>query len=135
MLFEQELRGGPNLGRRAFVYSHKSLIIDAIIASGTHKNIVVVVPTLALVDETRRRLMKFSKNYKVITHLSQEPTARNIYVHTQERVVENGHIKDVDFFVIDEFYKLQIDAKNDGDSRGVLLNQAFYRLASRFLKL
>jgi hypothetical protein len=79
--------------------------------------------------------MKFSKNYKVITHLSQEPTARNIYVHTQERVVENGHIKDVDFFVIDEFYKLQIDAKNDGDSRGVLLNQAFYRLASRFLKL
>lgn len=127
----RELIAGRNVVLSAPTSFGKSLIIDAIIASGTHKNIVVVVPTLALVDETRRRLMKFSKNYKVITHLSQEPTARNIYVHTQERVVENGHIKDVDFFVIDEFYKLQIDAKNDGDSRGVLLNQAFYRLAKR----
>lgn len=125
----RELIAGRNVVLSAPTSFGKSLIIDAIIASGKHQNIVVVVPTLALVDETRRRLMKFRDKYKVITHLSQLPAEKNIFVHTQERVVENPHIKDVDFFVIDEFYKLQINASNDGDSRGVLLNQAFYRLA------
>ncbi len=108
----------------------KSLIIDAVIASRRHTNIVVVVPTLALVDETRRRLMRFRDDYKVITHLSQEPVGRNIFVHTQERVVENPHIKNIDFFVIDEFYKLAIE-KGKGDERAVLLNHAFYRLVKQ----
>lgn len=71
--------------------------------------------------------VKFYKD----THLSQEPEERNIFVHTQERVVENPHIKDVDFFVIDEFYKLQIEESAEGDERAVLLNHAFYRLAKR----
>lgn len=109
----------------------KSLIIDAVIASRRHRNIVVVVPTLALADETRRRMLKFRDHYKVITHLSQEPEERNIFVHTQERVVENPHIRDVDFFVIDVFYKLQIEESAEGDERVVLLNHAFYRLAKR----
>ena len=34
----------------------KSLVIDAIVASRRFENIIVVVPTLALIDETRRRL-------------------------------------------------------------------------------
>jgi len=49
----------------------KSLIIDAIIAAGKFSNIAVVVPTISLIDETRRRLSKFSKTYKLITHPSQ----------------------------------------------------------------
>lgn len=127
----RELLAGRNVVLSAPTSFGKSLIIDAIIATGLHKNIVVVVPTLALVDETRRRLMRFRDRYKILTHLSQEPGAQNIFVHTQERVIENPHIRDVDFFVIDEFYKLEIDPKNDGDARSVLLNQAFYRLVKR----
>lgn len=124
------LLAGRNVVLSAPTSFGKSLIIDAMIASGRHKNIVVVVPTLSLVDETRRRLMRFRNQYKVITHLSQEPAARNIFVHTQERVVENPHIKNIDFFVIDEFYKLQID-EGKNDERAVLLNQAFYRLSKQ----
>lgn len=127
----RELMAGRNVILSAPTSFGKSLIIDAVVASGRHRNIVVVVPTLALVDETRRRLMRFRDAYKVITHLSQEPAARNIFVHTQERVVENPHIKDIDFFVIDEFYKLQIEDSADGDERAILLNQAFYRLAKQ----
>lgn len=127
----RELMAGRSVVLSAPTSFGKSLIIDAVIASHKHRNIVVVVPTLALVDETRRRLLKFRDRYKVITHLSQEPADHNIFVHTQERVVENLHIKDVDFFVIDEFYKLQIEESTEGDERGILLNHAFYRLAKR----
>lgn len=124
------LMAGRNVILSAPTSFGKSLIIDAVIASGRHNNIVVVVPTLALVDETRRRLMRFRDRYKVITHLSQEPAERNIFIHTQERVVENPHIENIDFFVIDEFYKLHIH-EDDGDERAVLLNHAFYRLAKQ----
>jgi len=127
----RELMAGRSVVLSAPTSFGKSLIIDAVIASDKHRNIVVVVPTLALVDETRRRLLKFRERYKVITHLSQEPAERNIFVHTQERVVENSHIRDVDFFVIDEFYKLHIADAGEDDERAVLLNHAFYKLAKR----
>ncbi len=38
----------------------KSLVIDAVIASETYSNLLVVVTTLALVDETRRRLARYA---------------------------------------------------------------------------
>jgi ATP-dependent helicase YprA (DUF1998 family) len=50
----------------------KSLIIDALLASGKFNNIVIIVPTIALIDETRRRLSRFRDRYKVITHPSQQ---------------------------------------------------------------
>lgn len=127
----RELMAGRNVILSAPTSFGKSLIIDAVVASGRHRNVVVVVPTLALVDETRRRLMRFRNQYKVITHLSQEPAEQNIFVHTQERVVENPHIKQIDFFVIDEFYKLQIEDSGEGSERAVLLNHAFYRLVKQ----
>lgn len=127
----RELMAGRSVVLSAPTSFGKSLIIDAVIASNKHRNIVVVVPTLALVDETRRRLLKFRDRYKVITHLSQEPAESNIFIHTQERVVENPYIRDVDFFVIDEFYKLHIEDSSDGDERAILLNHAFYKLAKR----
>jgi replicative superfamily II helicase len=83
----------------------KSLIIDAVVASARYKNIVVIVPTIALIDETRRRFARFQGVYKVITHAFQKPGERNVYVMTQERLLESK-IDHVDFFVIDEFYKL-----------------------------
>lgn len=104
----------------------KSLIIDAIIASSKYNNIVIVVPTISLIDETRRRLSKFKSKYKIITHSLQEKSEKNIYVLTQERVIEESFIDKVDFFVIDEFYKLSTWA--DEGNRCALLNEAFYRL-------
>lgn len=106
----------------------KSLIIDAIIATLRFKNIVIVVPTLALIDETRKRLSKFNNLYKIITHPSQEVGKMNVYILTQERIIANDFLDDVDFFVIDEFYKLNPQTNNDDDTRCNLLNKAFYNL-------
>ena len=121
----RELLDGTNVVLSAPTSFGKSLIIDAIIASGRYDNIVVVVPTIALIDETRRRLARFRDRFKVITHPSQEPATRNIFVYTQERVVEGLGDQPVDFFVIDEFYKLH---PQGNDERISILNHAFYLL-------
>ena len=104
----------------------KSKIIDAVIASRKFRNIAVIVPTLALIDETRRRLSQFADRYKIVTHLSQCPSDSNIFVFTAERAVAYDQFPVIDFFVIDEFYKL--GAISVDEDRTVALNQALYKL-------
>ena len=120
------LISGENVVLSAPTSFGKSRIIDAIIASGKHRNIALVVPTIALIDETRFRVSIFGDQYKIITQLSQKPSDKNIFVFTAERL--NGYklLPKIDFFVIDEFYK--IGALSEDEPRTVSLNQAFYRL-------
>lgn len=122
----RELLDGRSVVLSAPTSFGKSLIIDAMIATGRYNNIVVVVPTIALIDETRRRLSRFRDRFKVITHPTQRPAKRNVFVYTQERVVEGLGEHPVDFFVIDEFYKLHPGAD---ERRMSILNHAFHRLA------
>ena len=120
------LMNGDNVVLSAPTSFGKSLIIDAIVASGKFQNIVVVVPTIALIDETRRRLSRFSRDFKIITHGSQRRAEKNLLIMTQERILELETLEAVDFFVIDEFYKLQ--PRHEDTDRSFLLNEAFYRL-------
>ena len=123
----RRLLDGENIILSAPTSFGKSKVIDAIIASGRYSNIVVVVPTIALIDETRRRLSRFSGHFKVVTQVSQAPAERNIFVFTAERVNVYQHFPRIDFFVIDEFYK--IGAVASDQKRTVALNHAFYNLA------
>lgn len=107
----------------------KSLVIDAVVASSKYKNILIVVPTIALIDETRRRLSGYDLPYKLIAHPTQQPGERNIYILTQERALDLPSIDLIDFFVIDEFYKLS--PGRDDDTRAALLNILFHRLAKK----
>jgi len=121
------LMAGENVVLSAPTSFGKSQLIDAVIANRNFKNICVIVPSVALIDETRRRLQKtFASRYKVITQPSQTAGPANIFVLTQERAVERTDLGAVEFFVIDEFYKLDID--DDNPERGITLNQAFYNL-------
>jgi replicative superfamily II helicase len=104
----------------------KSLIIESIIASNTLDNIVIVVPTIALIDELKTKFFKYKDKYKIITQSTQKPTDRNVFIFTQERVLECPNIIDIDFFVIDEFYKLSPSSSND--PRCDRLNLAFHKL-------
>jgi hypothetical protein len=106
----------------------KSAIIDALIESGKFQNIVIVVPTIALIDETRRRLSRYRDTHKVITHASQVPAERNVFVFTQERVVDYPELPSLDLFIIDEFYKLNPLADKE---RAATLNHAFYMLSKK----
>lgn len=121
------LDSGKNLIVSAPTSFGKSLLIEEMVASRKFKNIVVIQPTLALLDETRKKLKKYQENYKVIVRTSQEISEEksNLFLLTAERVMEYKDLPQIDFFVIDEFYKLS--AKRD-DERSDVLNNAFYRL-------
>jgi len=124
-----ELLDGKNVILSAPTSFGKSLVIDTIIATERFKNIAIVLPTIALIDETRKRLSRFRDRYKIITHSTQSVSERNIFVLTQERVMEIVNEVDVDFFVIDEFYKIQPTPQDQ--ERSIILNQAFYKLLKK----
>ena len=121
----RELLDGKNVILSAPTSFGKSLIIDAVIATEKFRNIVIIVPTIALIDETRRRMARFHRNYKTITHPSQKHEEKNIFVLTQERFVQFDNIQSIEFFVIDEFYKLNPEVDKE---RSLTLNHALYRL-------
>ncbi|WP_162530763.1 DEAD/DEAH box helicase [Rhodovastum atsumiense] len=106
----------------------KSLVIDALIASGRYQNIIIIVPTIALIDETRRRLGRFRDRYKLVTHPDQALAECNILIVTQERAIDREDIKSIDLLVIDEFYKLDPASEEERD-RASALNHALYKLS------
>jgi len=123
------LVNGENVVLSAPTSFGKSLLIDVLIMSRRYTNIVVIVPTIALIDETRRRLEnKFGDTYKVITHASQAISAANIFVLTQERFLEVKNTPKIDLFVVDEFYKLSPLTEDGYDDRTISLNAAFMKL-------
>jgi len=123
----RRLMEGENVILSAPTSFGKSRIIDAVIASGKFNNLAIIVPSIALIDETRRRLSSFSDQFKVVSQLSQRPAERNLFVFTAERLNAYEGLPRIDFFVIDEFYKIGALGVDDSD-RMVALNQAFYRL-------
>jgi hypothetical protein len=102
----------------------KSLLIEEFVASRKFKNIIIIQPTLALLDETRKKLRKYNEDYKIIVRTSQQASTEkgNLFLFTAERVNEYKEFPHIDFIIIDEFYKLS--AKRD-DERVDSLNNAF----------
>jgi hypothetical protein len=88
----------------------KSFIIDAFIAAKRPSTVVIIVPTIALMDETRRRLYKkFSHDYNIITSPDATLSNRNIFIFPQERAFGYAdRLSKIDLLVIDEFYKASI---------------------------
>lgn len=109
----------------------KSLLIEEIVASGNYHNIVVIQPTLALLDETRRKMRKYSDKYKIIVRTSQRPSEKkgNLFLLTAERVVEYLELPKINFLIIDEFYKLSGSRRDD---RVDALNNAFVKIWYKF---
>lgn len=59
----------------------KSFVVDAFIKLKKPHNVMIIVPTIALTDETRRRIYKkFSQQYNIITTTDAELAERNIFI-------------------------------------------------------
>jgi hypothetical protein len=108
----------------------KSLIVDAFIAENKPNSVMIIVPTIALMDETRRRLNRgFGSLYQIVTTTDATPRDRTIYVFPQERALSYvGKIDSLDLLIIDEFYK--ISSAHDKER-----SSALYKAALKFSPL
>jgi hypothetical protein len=124
------LLGGRNLILSAPTSFGKSILIDALLLHDRFKRVAIVLPTIALLDEFRRRLVsRFATKYDVLMHHSETSTRdRVIFLGTQERLINREDLGSLDLVVVDEFYKLDPARKDD---RSVTLNAAVYRLLNR----
>lgn len=104
----KRLLAGDNIAVSAPTSFGKSFIIDAFIAIRKPENVVIIVPTIALADETRRRIEhKFSRYYKIITTTDATLAEANIFIFPQERSFAYiGKLKKIDMLIVDEFYKV-----------------------------
>lgn len=106
-LLLKKLLEGRNIAVSAPTSFGKSFVIDAYIKLKKPNNVLIIVPTLALTDETRRRLYKkFAGEYKIITTSDVELAEKNIFIFPQERALNYINIvQQFDIMIIDEFYK------------------------------
>ena len=125
----KKLLEGTNLAVSAPTSFGKSFITDAFIAAKMPITVVIIVPTIALMDETRRRIFqKFGRDYAVITAPDTPLGDRNILIFPQERAF--GYLTKlvkIDLLVVDEFYKAS--AKHDKD-RSPALVKAILKLSA-----
>lgn len=120
-----KLYKGKNIVLSAPTSFGKTLLVDALIAAKYPKIVIIVVPTIALLEERRRTLSKRFNNYQIITQNFQEVSSeRVILIGTQERILERIDFPVPDLFVIDEFYKLDL---TNSDIRARTLNVLFAR--------
>jgi hypothetical protein len=124
------LLAGRNLILSAPTSFGKSILVDALLLSGKYKRVAIVLPTIALLDEFRRRLFaRFGRIFDVLMHHSEAVTKENvIFLGTQERLINRADLGVLDLVVVDEFYKLDPDRQDD---RSMTLNAAVYQLLKK----
>jgi len=125
------IQSGKNVIASAPTSFGKSLLIEEVVASQKYKNIVIIQPTLALLDETRLKMLKYNSQYKIIVRTSQPFSIdkSNLFLLTAERVMEYENLPHIDFLIIDEFYKLSLKRS---DERADALNNAFLKIVNTF---
>ena len=124
------LLSGNNLVLSAPTSFGKSILIDALLLEERFKRVAIVLPTIALLDEFRRRLVRqFKDTFDILMHHSEtSESERVIFLGTQERLINRDDLGKLDLVVVDEFYKLDPERK---DSRSITLNAAVYRLLNK----
>lgn len=126
----KKLLEGKSIAVSAPTSFGKSFVIDAYISLTKPNNVVIIVPTIALTDETRRRLFKkFGGEYKIITTPDVQLLERNILIFPQERAINYfDKIENIDLLVVDEFYKAGIAFDKE---RAPILLKAILELSNR----
>jgi Helicase conserved C-terminal domain/DEAD/DEAH box helicase len=125
------LLAGRNLVLSAPTSFGKSILIDALLASGRYRRVAIVLPTIALLDEFRRRIeRRFAHRFSLVMYHSQPaPQAGDvIFLGTQERLLNRPDLGRLDLAIVDEFYKLDPSRQDD---RSLTLNAAVYQLLRR----
>lgn len=108
----------------------------------TLKNIIFIIPTLALMNELLKKIYDlFSDEYNICINSSEEFKEKNIFVFVPERsdgefLSKVKEIK-IDFLVFDEIYKLQAANTREikTDDRLIYMNKVYLDLISKSEKI
>lgn len=92
----------------------KTYILQEIICinKNIYNNIMLILPTIALLNETYSKITNLNNNlnlkYKIITTNYEETSERNIFIFTPERALKFIGLNKItlDFFFFDELYKI-----------------------------
>lgn len=71
-LLEEKINKKQNLVVSAPTSFGKSLLIEEFVARRKYENILIIQPTLALIDETRRKLNHYSDYYNIVVNTHQK---------------------------------------------------------------
>lgn len=121
------LEQGQNLILSAPTSFGKSLLIDVLLSRPQYRRVAIVLPTIALLDEFRRRFTeKFREKFHIVMYNTDIAGSGNVlFLGTQERMINRDDLGLLDLAVVDEFYKLD---PNRQDDRSFTLNAAVYQL-------
>lgn len=129
-VLEEKISNRKNLLISAPTSFGKSLLIQEFVARKKYSNILIIQPTLALIDETRKKLQNYQDFYNIVVNTSQDINeTNNLFILTSERVLDIlPKINNIDLFIVDEFYKI---SNHKHDDRVSQLNIAFYKVMFR----
>lgn len=111
----------------------KSRIISEIIVYNSYKSIAIILPTIALLNETYHKFKEneYLSDYNFIISMAQPINAdeKNIFILTPEKmdmILDHHPHLLIDFFTMDEIYKIQ----DDGE-RSQIFTHCLYRLTKK----
>ncbi len=133
------LLSGENILLSAPTSFGKTFVALEYIGRTDFKNIVFVIPTLALMNELSVKIRKsFGKRYNIITNSFEFVETRNIFILVPERIdiqlLNEIRNLEIDLLIFDEIYKLKrIDQNNNRnkDKRLVALNKGYFDMVQK----
>ena len=105
------------------------------------KNIIFIVPTLALMNELLKKIYDyFSDKFNICINSSEDLEDKNIFIFVPERsdnvFIEKIKDVEIDLLVFDEIYKLKAEKKKDitDDDRLISMNKVYLFLIDKAKK-
>lgn len=106
------------------------------------KNIIFIVPTLALMNELLKKIYNyFSDKFNICINSSEDLEDKNIFIFVPERsdnvFIEKIKDVEIDLLVFDEIYKLKAEKKKDitDDDRLISMNKVYLFLIDKAKKI
>ena len=106
------------------------------------KNIIFIVPTLALMNELLKKIYDyFSDKFNICINSSEDLEDKNIFIFVPERsdnvFIEKIKDVEIDLLVFDEIYKLKAEKKKDitDDDRLISMNKVYLFLIDKAKKI
>lgn len=112
------------------------IALEYIYRAKSFKNIVFVIPTIALMNELSTKIRNiFNKEFNIITNSFEQLEEKNIFILVPERIdielLEKIKLVKIDLLIFDEIYKLKRKETKEKDKRIISLNKGYFDMVNK----